>query len=122
MEQFFSALNTDGEYFQHIVSFLPDLWFKMIKAGVFDGPLIHALVRDKDFVRKMNYKEKWTWFSFVAVMENFLGNKNANNCKSLVINLLSTFPDLRCNTNVKPHFLYSHLDRFPENFGAKRDK
>ena len=40
---------------------------------------IHALVLDQDFVRKMNDKERWAEFSFVAVIENFLGNKKSNN-------------------------------------------
>ena len=46
-------------------------------------------------VRKMNDKEKRGWFSFVSVMENFSGNKKA---------------------------ISNHLDKFPENLGAVRDK
>ena len=43
--------------------------------------------------------------SLVAVMENFLGNKHANNYETLVTNLLSAFHDQG----------YSYLGRFPEN-------
>ena len=85
-------------------------------------PQIHALVRDEDFVRNMNDIERGTWFSFVEVMDNFLGyKKKANNYETLVTNLLSDFLDLRCNMNAKLYFLYSHLDRFPENFRAIND-
>ncbi|XP_076367169.1 uncharacterized protein LOC143255416 [Tachypleus tridentatus] len=122
MKQFMKALNTDGECFQHIFSVLPGLSFEKIKAGVFDGPQIRALVRDQEFARKMNDKERTAWLSFVAVMANFLGNKKADNYETLVANMLSAFRDLGCNMSVKLHYLYSHLDRFPENPGAVSDE
>ena len=122
MKQFVKALNTDGECFQHIFSVLPGLSFEKIKAGVFNGPQIHALVRDQEFARKMNDKERTAWLSFVAVMANFLGNKKADNYETLVVNMLSAFCDLGCNMSVKLHYLYSHLDRFPENLGAVSDE
>ena len=92
------------------------LSFEKIKTGVFDGQQIHAVVHDQNFVIKMNNKEMRTWFSFVAVMENFLCNE------TLVTILFSAFHHLGCNVSVKLHFLYSHLDRFPENFGAISDE
>ena len=122
MKQFVKALNTDGECFQHIFSVLPGLSFEKIKAGVFNGPQIHALVRDQEFARKMNDKERTAWLSFLAVMANFLGNKKADNYETLVANMLSAFRDLGCNMSVKLHYLYSHLDRFPENLGAVSDE
>ena len=84
---------------------------------MFDRPQIRALVRDQDFVRKKD-KERGAWFSFVAVTENFLGNKKVNNHESHVTNLLSVFHDLGCSLSIKLHFLYSYFDRFPENLGA----
>ena len=122
MKQFVKALNTDGECFQHIFSMLPGLSFKKIKAGVFNGPQICALVRDQEFARKKNHKERTAWLSFVAVMANFLGNKKADNYETLVANMLSAFRDLECNMSVKLHYLYSHLYRSPENLGAVSDK
>ena len=44
MKQFVRALNTNGEYFQHIVSVLPALLFKKVKEDVFDESQIHTLV------------------------------------------------------------------------------
>lgn len=77
MKQFVKALNSEGNCFQHIVSAFPSLSFEKIKAGVFDGPQIRALVRDEEFVRKMDEKEKAARLSFVEIMKNFLGNKKA---------------------------------------------
>ena len=38
LKQFVKALDSDGEYFQHIVSASLKLSFDKIKADVFDGP------------------------------------------------------------------------------------
>ena len=119
---FVKTLNTDGECFQHIFPVLPGLSFEKIESGVFNEPQIRALVRDQEFVRKMNDKGRTAWLSFVAVLANFLGNKKADNYETLVANMLSAFRDLGCNMSVKLHYLYSHLDRFPENLGAVSDE
>ena len=89
MKQFVRALNNDGESFQHIVLVLPALSFENIKAGVFNGPQIRALVWDQDLVRKMKDKERGAWFSFVAVMKNLLCNKKGqllwNLCNKFIV-------------------------------------
>ena len=36
--------------------------------------------------------------------------------------LLDYFPTLGINMSIKVHFLHSHLDRFPENFGDVSDE
>ena len=84
MKQFVKAPDGDGECFQHIVSAFPKLSFDKIKAGVFDGPQICSLVRHEEFVNKTNYKERAEWLSFVAVTQNFLDNKKADNYHVLV--------------------------------------
>ena len=122
MKQFVNALNTDGESFQHVFSVLPGLSFEKIKASVFNGSQIRALVHDQEFARKMNDKERTAWLSFVAVMTNFLSNKKADNYETLVANMLSAFRNLGCNMSVKLHYLYSHIDRFPVNLGAVSDE
>ena len=53
-----------------------------------------------------------------SVKKNFLGNMKSQNFSELVENLLQAFYNLQCNMSVKVHFLYSHLDYFPENLGA----
>ena len=58
MKQFVKAIDSDGEYFQHIVSAFSKLLFDKIKAGVFDEPQIHTLSHDEKFVNKMIDKDK----------------------------------------------------------------
>ena len=122
MKQFVKALHLDGECFQHILRTFPGLSSEKIKAGVFDGPQIRTLVRDQNFVQAMNDKEKAAWLSFVDVMTNFLGNKKAGNHENLVGNMLSAFRHLGCKMSIKVHFLFSHLDKIPDNLGAVSDE
>ena len=110
------------ECFQHILHTFPVLSYEKIKAGVFDGPQICTLVSDRAFVQAMNDKEKAAWLSFVDVMKNFLGNKKAGNHEDLVGNMLSAFHHLVCKMSIKVHFLFSHLDKFPDNLGAVSDE
>ncbi|KAI6648326.1 hypothetical protein LOD99_12135 [Oopsacas minuta] len=122
MKLFVKALNPDNESFHHLVYTFPALSYDKIKAGVFDGPQIRTLIRDKNFIQKMNVKGKAAWLSFVDVIQNFLGNRMAPNYEMLVSEMLSGFRDLGCNMSIKVHFLYSHLDKFPENLGAVSDE
>ena len=66
--------------------------------------------------------EKDAWNAFVKVTENFLGNFRADNYVDLVNDLLDKLHKLGINMSIKVHFLFSHLDRFPENLGAVSDE
>ena len=70
----------------------------------------------------MNDEEKAAWLSFVDVTQNFLGNKKAQNYENLVSNMLSAFHHLGCKMSIKVHFVFSHLDKFPENVGSLSDE
>ena len=45
------------------------------------------------------------------VKKNFFGNRKAPN-----------YETLECNVSMKVYFLYSHLDKFPENLEAVNDE
>ena len=85
------------------------------EAGIFDGPQIRQLIRDPEFENSMNEVELEAWKAFVLVVKNFLGNNKARNYTELVNNMLITFRNLGCNMSVKMHYLFSHMDWFPEN-------
>ena len=122
MKQFVKTLDTEGECFKHIITATPGLSFEKITAGVFDGPQIRTLIREDQFVAKMTALENAAWLSFVAVVQNILGNNKADNYKELVNRMLLAFRALRCNMSIKLHFWNSHLDQFPENLGAVSDE
>ena len=115
MKQFVKALSLDGECIQHLLHTFPGLSYDKVKIGVFDGSQIRTLVRDQAFFQARNDKEKATWWSFVDVKKNFLGNKKAENYDNLVGNMLSAFYYLGCKMSIKVHFLFSDLDKFSDN-------
>jgi len=55
-------------------------------------------------------------------LSSFLGNRKAVNYKGIVAKLLCILQDTVANMRIKLHFLYSHLDRFPENLGDLTDE
>jgi hypothetical protein len=70
----------------------------------------------------MNTLECAAWRSFVQVVNNFLGNKKAANYGTLINSMIKNFQNLGCLMSIKMHFLFSHMERFPENLGAVSDE
>ena len=70
----------------------------------------------------MNEVELEALKAFILEVKNFLGNNKARNYAELVDNMLTAFKNLGCNISVKMHYLFSHMDRFPEiPSGPERD-
>ncbi|KAK4873204.1 hypothetical protein RN001_015233 [Aquatica leii] len=90
-----SALNRDRLCFGYLIRKFPGISTEKLKAGIFDGPQIRQLIKDPQFTASMNEIESNAWLE----------------------NMLSNFNILSCNMTIKVHYLYSHLDRFPENLG-----
>ena len=118
MKQYVKNLDKGGECFKYICHRFSFLSHEKIKAGMFDGPKIRQLLKDKEFIQTMSSVEKNGWITFSQVVSNFLGNTKSPEYKEIVKTLLDTFHKLGCNISVKVHFLHSHLEYFPENFGA----
>lgn len=118
MKQFVKALDKNGQCFSYITQKFPGLSIEKIKGGIFDGPQIRILIRDKDFLSSMNDLERLAWNSFVEVTKNFLGNHRSSNYSEIVNDMLEAFKNLGCNMSIKVHYIHSHLDQFPENLGS----
>ena len=118
MKQYVKSQNKHGTCFGYICQKFPALSNEKLIAGIFDGPKIRQLMKDKKFIETMNLDKKEGWMAFRQVVSNFLGNTKLPNYKELVKNLLCAFQKLGCNI----HFLHSHLDYFPENLGAMSEE
>ena len=70
----------------------------------------------------MNEVELEAWKAFALVVNNVFGNNKARNYAELVNNMLTAFKNLDCNMSVKMRYLFSHMDRFPENLGSMSDE
>ena len=122
MKQFVKALDKDGECFKYICNAFPGLSIDKKMAGVFDGPQIRKLIKDNQFLTSMDPVEFDAWSSFVLVVKNFLGNDKAENYVELVDSMLESYKQLEAYMSIKVHFLFSHLDKFPENLGSVSDE
>ena len=58
MKQYIKTLDKDGECFKYICQKFSFLSHENIKAGVFDGPKIRQLLKDKGFIETMSSGEK----------------------------------------------------------------
>ena len=67
-------------------------------------------------------KEKGAWQSFEKFSNGFLGNFKAANFRKLVQDLEDSYEQLECNMSQKIHFLFSHLNFFPFNYGGVSDE
>ena len=122
IKQFTKALDKDGDCFTYLCQAFPGLTMEKLKAGNFDGSQIRQLIRDPEFENSMNEVELEACKAFVLVVKNFLGNNKARNYAELVNNMLTAFRNLGCNMSVKMHYLFSQMDRFPENLGSMSDE
>ena len=117
MKQFIKALDRDGDCFHYICSTFPSVSDEMKKAGIFDGPQIRTLLKNKHFMARMTAVEARAWVAFTNVVQGFLGNKKDDNYKEIVDELLLSLQGLGCRMSIKLHYLHSHLDKFPDNLG-----
>lgn len=118
MKQFVKALDKNGRCFQYLCNKFPILSETKLKEGIFDGSQIRLLMKDTTFHNSMSNVENNARTSFKRVTSKFLGNTKDPNYESIVADLMENLRLLGCNTSVKLHFLYSHIDCFPENLGS----
>jgi len=122
MKNFVKALEVTAPAFTYLCGKFPRLTYKKVKAGVFIGPPIRQIFKDQQFEAVLSVKEKATWQSSEKVSNGFLGNFKASNFRELVQDLMDSYENLRRNTSLKMHFLFSHIDFFPSNCGAVSDE
>lgn len=118
IKQFIKALNKDGACYQYLWSQFSNLFDAKVGKGVFVGPDIRKLMKDTNFEKTMTLTEKEAWDSFKLVVHNFLGNYWDAKYETIVSTMLKNCQKLGCLISLKLHFLFSHLDYFPENLDA----
>ena len=79
------------------------------------------MIRYKDFMASMTTIEKRAWHAFVDVVNNFLGNRKADNYMKIVTELITSFEMHDGNMSIKIYFLFSHLDKFQGGIGYTHD-
>ena len=122
MKQFVKALNVNNPSFLYLKSKFTKLSDAKIKEGIFVGLQIRQLLTDEKFAGTLNPLELRAWNSFKAVCKGLLGKHKDPNYQLLVNNLIDSYKSLGCTMSLKLHFLFSHLDFFPENAADVSDE
>jgi hypothetical protein len=117
MTQLAKRFNNNPALRSHLKKTFPHLSDAKIDAGIYNGPDIRKLVKDKKFAEMMDQVEKEAWTAFIDCIENFFGNIKSNNYLTIVRRLVDALKKLGCNMSLKIHFLDAHVDYFPENLG-----
>jgi hypothetical protein len=117
MTQLMKKFVENEKILKYIQSVFPRLSFAKISNGVFNGPDIRKLVKDKNFSKVLNRNQNRAWDAFKDVIEKFFGNYKDSNHRQIVENLMCSMEALGCKMTVKVHFLDAHMDYFPENLG-----
>jgi len=122
IKQFVKALNREGDCFKYLGEKLSGLSEAKHKEGVFVGPDIRGLMKDKAFESKIQANKKKAWNAFRYAVLKFLGNQKDPNFNRIVRKMLKRFKVVECSMSLKLHFLASHLDYFSENLGAVNEE
>jgi hypothetical protein len=78
------VLDMKGPAFTYLCGKIPRLIFENVKAGVFTGPQIRQLFKDRKFETVLSDKEKAAWQSFEKFSNGFLENFKAANFRELL--------------------------------------
>ena len=101
-----------GKAFQYLLEKLPQISDSRIKEGIFAGPQIKDLKKDKNFEALLRGTEKAACEVLNGVADNFLGKHKTPNNRKLLENVLETITNMGCNMSLKLHFLHSQLNFF----------
>ena len=122
MRNFMKSVDKTGHRFEYMGNKFPNVSDAKIEKGIFIGPQIKELMQEKQFDEDLNETERNSWLSFKRICKDFLGNHKAANYHDVVQDLWTSYKAMGCNMSLKFHFLESHLDFFPENFGEVSDE
>lgn len=124
IKNFLKALyRTNPDILEYLTEFFKtQLSAAKVKEGGLNGKQLEKLFKNTEFIGKLSPLEKRAFKGIRKVSENFLGNKRADNYKEIVAEMLAAFKELRVHMSLKIHFLYNHLNFFPDNCGDCSDE
>lgn len=121
-QKFVKTLNKDSECFKFISRTVRKSEAKLLN-GVFTGPEIRLLMRNKAFPGTMLHAEHVAWINFCSVSRHVLGKDVSEDWKQKVDSLMSSFQNLGClNVTSKMHLLSKHKDKYEKYLGIYSDE
>ena len=122
IKQFVKALDGNENCFHDASNKFSEFSEAKVKEGIFVGPQIRKLTKDKMSEWSMTPAEKKAWISFKEVIDKFLRNSKDSSYEQVVHNMLQKYKVSLRKMSLKLGFLFSHLDQFPEKRGAVSEK
>ncbi|UYV63591.1 CUL1 [Cordylochernes scorpioides] len=116
------ALKKDSDAVKYLMNKFRKISCSKITEDIFFGPQIRKLINDEELIAILKEDEKNAWLAFIDVVKHFFGNNISPNYARIVENMISKFHKLACLMNLKLHFMDSHLNFFPDNFGAESEE
>ncbi|UYV80777.1 hypothetical protein LAZ67_19001709 [Cordylochernes scorpioides] len=110
-KNFVKALKKDSNAVKYLMTKFPKISCAKITEGIFIG-----LINDEEFIATL--KEDLIF----DVVKHFFGNNKSPNYAKIVENLISKFHKLECISNIKFHFMDSHLTFSPDNLSAESEE
>jgi hypothetical protein len=101
MKNFVKALAVEGAGLQYLRDKFPSISEAKLRAGIFIGPKIRAILSDSDFEMSLTQNERRAWVSFRLVVDNFLESNKATSYKNMVNNLLKNYKRMGCRMSIK---------------------
>ena len=86
--------------FEYLQQKFPNISDAKVQEGVSNGPQVHKMLNDQNFIKVMNKKEEVAWTSIKNVVENYLGNHKSENFKKTVADLMKNSGKLGCLMNL----------------------
>jgi len=91
MKIFVRGMDKTGRGFQYVRNKFPNVNDAKIKEGIFIGPQIRELMKDRQFIEDLNETERNAWLFFKRICKDLLGNHKAANCQDVVQDLLTSY-------------------------------
>jgi hypothetical protein len=101
VKKIIKAVKKDGPVFLYLQQKFPRLSEAKIKEGIFVGPQIREITKDKTFDSVLNEVELAAWTAFKDVGSNILGNNKVDNYQEIVERLLQSYEAMGCNMSLK---------------------
>jgi len=91
IKNFVKGMDKTGRGFEYVRNRFPNVSDEKIKEGIFIGPQIRELMKDKQFDEDLKETERNAWLSFKRICEDALGNHKAANYQDVVQDLLISY-------------------------------
>lgn len=121
-QKFVKTIDKESACFQFICSHFKKSDAKLIN-GIFTGPEIRYLMKNKDFPSTMTDVQLAAWLNFCDIATNVLGKSVTTDWREKVDSLMSSYQNMGCpNVTIKMHLLFKHKDKYEPYIGTFSDE